>query len=136
MRELPLGWVEASLFQLVGSGVFTDGDWVETKDQDPQGDVRLVQLADVGEGKFRDRSARFLTSGTAKRLRCTLLNEGDVLVARMPDPLGRACRFPGVGMPAVTAVDVCILRPSPEGVNTCWIMWMLNAPQARAQMAR
>ena len=35
---------------LESSEVFIDGDWVESKDQDPDGDVRLVQLADVGDG--------------------------------------------------------------------------------------
>ena len=43
------------------TGFFCDGDWVETKDQDPDGDVRLIQLADVGDGEYRDRSSRFMT---------------------------------------------------------------------------
>ncbi|MDM2059987.1 restriction endonuclease subunit S, partial [Mycobacteroides abscessus] len=99
---------EVALADLLSDGLFVDGDWVESKDQDPDGDVRLIQLADVGDGVFRDRSSRFLTSEKAKELRCTFLEPGDVLVARMPEPLGRACIFPGVGQPAVTAVDVCI----------------------------
>ncbi|ANO14592.1 hypothetical protein BAB77_12585 [Mycobacteroides abscessus] len=101
---------EVALADLLSDGLFVDGDWVESKDQDPDGDVRLIQLADVGDGVFRDRSSRFLTSEKAKELRCTFLEPGDVLVARMPEPLGRACIFPGVGQPAVTAVDVCIIR--------------------------
>ena len=56
--------------------VFTDGDWVESKDQDPQGDVRLVQLADVGDGCWIDKSERFLTSRKATELRCTFLKAG------------------------------------------------------------
>ena len=47
---------------LFDAEVFTDGDWVETKDQDPDGDVRLTQLADVGDGKWINKSARFLIS--------------------------------------------------------------------------
>src|SRR5690242_5616822 len=100
---------EQSLANLLQDGVFIDGDWVETKDQDPNGDVRLIQLADVGDGVFRNRSSRFLTMAKAKELRCTFLEPGDILIARMPEPLGRACIFPGVDQPAVTAVDVCIL---------------------------
>ena len=51
MSELPRGWALATLPELIGrDGYFSDGDWVETKDQDPQGDVRLTQLADIGEG--------------------------------------------------------------------------------------
>ena len=94
MTDLPTGWAEATVAEVIGDGLFSDGDWVESKDQDPSGDVRLLQLADIGEGEFRDRSNRFLTAESAGRLNCTFLRPGDVLVARMPDPLGRACRVP------------------------------------------
>src|SRR4051812_29891436 len=92
----PIGWVQAHIGDLISrDGLFTDGDWVESKDQDPEGDVRLIQLADVGDGVYLNKSSRFLTSEKARELRCTFLNAGDLLVARMPDPLGRACIFPG-----------------------------------------
>ena len=60
---------------LFDAEVFTDGDWVETKEQDPDGDVRLTQLADVGDGKWINKSARFLTSAKARKLRCELTPE-------------------------------------------------------------
>lgn len=115
-------------------GLFTDGDWVESKDQDPTGDVRLIQLADVGDGVFRNRSQRFLTMQRAQELGCTFLEPGDVLVARMPEPLGRSCVFPGVGQPAVTAVDVCILRPNPTRVSVGWLTKSINSPDFRQSM--
>ena len=136
MTKVPRGWVWATLSDLITSdGVFSDGDWVETKDQDPDGEVRLTQLADIGEGVFRDRSSRFLTAESAERLGCTYLEPGDVLVARMPDPLGRACFYPGGPRPAVTAVDVCIVRPGSASVDARWLMWWLNAPQFREEVA-
>jgi type I restriction enzyme, S subunit len=129
------GWSTGTIDALVGKGgIFTDGDWVESKDQDPAGDVRLIQLADVGEGVFRDRSRRFLTGAAAERLGCTFLQTDDVLVARMPDPLGRACLVPMLSGPSVTAVDVCIVRTG-DGVNSRWLMWALNAPAVRSQIA-
>jgi type I restriction enzyme S subunit len=81
--SLPRGWIRATIGNLVaGAGVFCDGDWVESEDQDPTGDVRLIQLADVGDGEYRDRSSRFLTSEKARKLSCTFLEKGDVLIAR------------------------------------------------------
>lgn len=123
-----------TLSELLSGALFTDGDWVESKDQDPSGEVRLIQLADIGDGEFRDRSARFLTMEKAKTLRCTFLEPGDVLVARMPEPLGRACIFPGVNQPAVTVVDVCILRPDPGRVHSEWLASAINSPALRASM--
>lgn len=72
--ELPGGWKWKTIPDLVGDdGVFIDGDWVESKDQDPNGDVRLIQLADVGDGVYRDKSERFMTKTKADELRCTFL---------------------------------------------------------------
>lgn len=115
--------------------VFIDGDWVESKDQDPNGDVRLIQLADIGDGFYIDKSSRFLNKETAKRLKCTYLKEGDILVARMPDPLGRACIFPKSEMPSVTVVDVCIIRPNQKKVDNRWLMHTINSPVMRQRIS-
>lgn len=116
------------------NGIFIDGDWVETKDQDPNGEVRLIQLADVGDGVFLNKSKRYLTIEKAKQLRCTFLKKGDVLVARMPDPLGRACVFPGLETPCVTVVDVCIVRPDPTYVFPDWLKYLINSSRFRQKI--
>jgi type I restriction enzyme S subunit len=129
----PMGWPKLPLCKLLqDANVFTDGDWVESKDQDPNGDVRLIQLADVGDGVYIDKSSRYLTRETAIRLRCTFLKPGDVLIARMPDPLGRACIFPGDEKEAVTVVDVCIVRPAIDGPDPFWLVSCINTTGFRA----
>jgi type I restriction enzyme S subunit len=115
--------------------VFVDGDWIESKDQDPNGEVRLIQLADIGVGRFIDKSRRYLTTDTAYRLGCTFLERGDVLIARTPDPVGRACVFPGVGQLAVTAVDVCIVRVDPAVIDSNYLAHFLNSSNALRQVA-
>jgi len=126
-----------TLGELLSSAeVFLDGDWVESKDQDPNGDVRLVQLADIGDGFYVDKSSRFLTYEASVRLRCTYLKPGDVLVARMPDPLCRACIFPGDEKTAVTVVDVCIIRVDHALVDPTWLTWMINSAEFRANALR
>ncbi|MEO1418494.1 MAG: restriction endonuclease subunit S [Bacteroidota bacterium] len=117
-------------------GVFNDGDWVESKDQNPNGLVRLIQLADIGDGYFINKSQRFLTKSTAQRLKCTFLRKGDILIARMPDPIGRACIFPGLEQEAVTVVDVCIIRPNNKGVFVPFLKFLINSPTFRQQIAR
>jgi type I restriction enzyme, S subunit len=120
---------------LVDAEVFNDGDWVETKDQDPDGDVRLIQLADVGDGFYVDKSNRFMTTAKAKVLGCTFLEPGDLLVARMPDPLGRCCMFPGDQKPCVTVVDVCVIRPCQKKVFPRWLMHCINSPFTRHKIS-
>lgn len=130
---LPNSWCIASINEIVDSkGVFVDGDWVESKDQDPNGDVRLIQLADIGDGYYRNRSNRFLTKEKAIELNCTFLEMGDVLIARMPDPLGRGCIFSGDPKRSVTVVDIAIIRTGQQGANHRWLMYAINSPNFRA----
>lgn len=107
---------------------------METKDQSPSGDVRLTQLADIGDGDWRDRSNRFMTGASAISLSCTFLERDDVLIARMPDPLGRACLLPGDPKRSVTVVDVAIARADRNVVNPGWLMWALNSADVRSQI--
>ena len=91
--------------------VFADGDWVESKDQSVDG-IRLIQTGNVGNGLFKDRAekARYISEATFKRLRCTEIFEGDCLVSRLPDPVGRSCLLPDTGERMITAVDCTIVR--------------------------
>ncbi len=114
------------------TGLFSDGDWIETKDQSPLGEIRLIQLADIGDGRFLDKSNRHVTNSTAKRLNCTFLKKNDVLIARMPDPLGRACVFPLPHANSyITVVDVAILRVDHSLATPRYVCAMMNAPQTR-----
>jgi len=134
---LPSRWAICTIEEVVAfDGVFTDGDWIESKDQDPNGDVRLIQLADIGDGKFQNKSARFLTKKKAYDLNCTFLIKGDLLVARMPDPLGRCCMFPLSGDEAyVTVVDVCAVRLGPSPVSYKYMMYLINSPEIRSAIS-
>jgi len=113
------------------NGLIADGDWIETRDQDPAGNIRLIQLADIGDRQFLNKSKKFINEATASRLNCTFLQEGDILIARMPDPLGRACVFPKLNTPAITAVDICIVRPNKTLVDRDWLVFCLNSPRIR-----
>lgn len=91
--------------------VFTDGDWIESKNQSTEG-VRLVQTGNVGIGQFKDRKdkARFISEATFKELKCCEIHKGDCLVSRLPDPVGRSCILPFTGEKMITSVDCTILR--------------------------
>ena len=109
------------------SGIFVDGDWIEKKDQDPNGKVRLIQLADIGEGHFLDKSNRFITESKAEELHCTFLKKGDILIARLGEPLCKACVFPYEGL-YITAVDIAILRIDSDRINPEYIVYLVNSP--------
>lgn len=106
---------------------FIDGDWIESKDQSEDG-IRLVQTGNVGNGIYLDKGerARFISAETFKRLNCTEVFAGDILVSRLPDPIGRACILPnGLGK-AITAVDCTIVRLNKEVLPEYFVTYTLT----------
>lgn len=113
---------------------FADGDWIESKDQSDTG-FRLVQTGNVGIGRYLahpDR-ARYISVETFDRLNCTKLNAGDILISRLPDPVGRACLFPG-GFDAITAVDCTIIRVKKDLVLPEWVHFITQTQGYQKQV--
>jgi type I restriction enzyme S subunit len=98
--------------------VFTDGDWIESKDQDSEG-IRLIQTGNIGEGIFKNRldKSRYINQATFKKLNCKNVYPGDCLISRLPDPVGRSCIVPDIKQAAITAVDCTIVRFTKEKVD-------------------
>ena len=88
-----------------------DGDWIESKDQSESG-IRLIQTGNVGFGKFRDKEGKyhFISDETFEKLSCCEIFSGDILISRLPEPVGRACIVPNTNSRMITAVDCTILR--------------------------
>ena len=105
-----------------------DGDWIESKDQGGS-DYRLLQLSNLGVGEFIETdNHRWITQSTFERLHCTEIAIDDVLTARMPDPIGRTWHVTDLASPAVTAVDVAIIRPLKGLLGPKFLANYLNSP--------
>jgi len=103
-----------------------DGDWIETKDQSANG-YRLLQIGNIGVGKFRESGKpRFVSKETFERLNCTKIEMGDVLIARMPDPTGRAWCVDSELPDSITSVDVAIVRVDPRKLDAKYLSYFLN----------
>lgn len=115
------GWEVKTINEL--STLFADGDWIESKDQSIEG-IRLIQTGNIGNGFFKDRGekARYISEDTFKRLRCTEIKEGDCLISRLPDPVGRACLLPNTNEKMITAVDCTIIRFNEDKILPKWFV--------------
>ena len=116
--------------------VFQDGDWIESKDQSEIG-IRLIQTGNIGNGIFKDKGekARYISEETFNRLNCTEIFEGDILVSRLPDPVGRACVMPiGLGK-CITAVDCTIIRLG-DKILPEYLLWFTRTPDYSMQIKK
>ena len=108
--------------------VFTDGDWIEAKDQSDSG-IRLVQTGNVGTTEYLDKenNKKWISEETFERLHCEEIYEGDILISRLPEPAGRACIMPDLGVRMITAVDCTIVRTSKE-YDSKYLVQYLSTP--------
>ena len=107
---------------------FTDGDWIESKDQSGSG-IRLIQTGNIGEGRFLNKSSRakYISQETFERLKCTEVLPGDILVSRLPEPVGRACIVPSLCEKMITAVDCTICRPDSNKVQKEYLCYFMRS---------
>ena len=115
---------------------FIDGEWIEAKNQSLSG-IRLIQTGNVGVGEYKDKgdNARYISEETFERLNCTEVVEGDILISRLPDPVGRACSVPGGLGKSITAVDCTIVRLN-DAVLPEYFIAYTNTPDYAMQIKK
>ena len=116
-------WEQRKLMSLCEK--FTDGDWIEAKDQSDFG-VRLIQTGNVGLGEYIDKptNKKWIAEETFERLNCEEVFAGDILISRLPEPAGRACIMPNLGVKMITAVDCTIVRTATHINPKCLLQYL------------
>ena len=108
--------------------VFTDDDWIKSKDQSDEG-IRLVQTGNIGDGTYLETETRtkYISEDTFEKLKCTEVFSGDILVSRLPEPVGRACIIPEKKERMITAVDCTICRPDESIVRKEYLCFFMRS---------
>ena len=108
--------------------VFSDGDWIESKDQSDKG-IRLVQTGNIGEGLYleKEERAKYVSEETFGSLKCTEIYPGDILISRLPEPVGRACIIPPKKERMITAVDCTICRVDESIVSKEYLCYFMRS---------
>lgn len=115
LGQIPAHWKETTIKRLAAQGfkTFIDGDWIESPYIIASG-VRLIQTGNVGIGEYKEQGYRYISEESFRKLNCTEVKPGDILICRLAEPVGRACLAPDLGLKMITSVDVCILKPNEE----------------------
>src|SRR5574344_1841588 len=122
-KEFTDPWEQRKLNSLCD--LFTDGDWIEAKDQSNNG-VRLIQTGNIGINEFIDKTdkAKWVSYSTYKNLKCKEVLPDDILISRLPEPAGRACVVPILNNKMITAVDCTIARVSIKYSNKFIVQYL------------
>ena len=108
--------------------LFTDGDWIESKDQATSG-IRLIQTGNIGEGCFFEKEGKekYISEDTFEALKCKEVFSGDILISRLPEPVGRACIVPEKAEKMITAVDCSICRVNEALIDKRYLCYFLQS---------
>jgi type I restriction enzyme S subunit len=126
VNGVPEGWERSRVDSVCRE--FSDGDWLESKDQGGD-DLRILQISNIGLNAFVETgNYRYITEDTLRRLNCNEVVCGDILISRMPEPIGRAWLVTKQPWRMVTAVDVTIARPDSNKMDPLYFLHHLNSP--------
>lgn len=99
-------------------------------------DLRLIQTGNIGNGEFlyKNDKAKYISVDTFKRLNCKEVFPNDILVSRLPEPVGRGCIIPDIGEKMITAVDCTICRINENLVDRKYFCYFLESNAYKTQL--
>jgi type I restriction enzyme, S subunit len=127
LGKIPQGWQIRTLSDICE--FVNDGDWIETKDQSGSA-YRLLQVSNIGLNHFVETGhMRFISEETFSRLHCQEVKTGNILISRMPTPIGRAWLVTTMPWRMITSVDVAIAGAKAETSNQYFLICYLNSDE-------
>lgn len=133
--RIPDDWLEYSLKDLADpldkysfkGGPF--GSDLKSAHYTPSG-VRVLQLQDIGEGLFLNKSDTYTSDEKADELLASNIYPGDILLAKMA-PVARCCIVPDESPRYVMCSDGIRLAVNKEMFDRDYVFHSLNAPRFR-----
>ena len=115
---------------------FVDGPFgsnLKVSHQTPSG-VRLIQINNIGVGEFRDKKKKFTSEKKYFELIRHSVQPGDIIIAKMGEPLGRACLVPDYIEKGLVVADCMRMRMTSSKFLKHFVMFFLNSNDAKAQI--
>lgn len=125
--DIPEHWEDIKLKNIASgeTNSFVDGDWIESNVIVEDG-IRYLTTGNIGEGIFKEQGNGFISIETLELMNCLLVYPGDLIISRLNNPLGRACKLPNTYDKYVIAVDNVVLRPDLNKFNVDYLIYLMN----------
>ena len=115
---------------------FVDGPFgsnLKASDHTESG-VRLIQINNIGERYFINKNKRFTSVEKYDELIRHEARKGDIVIAKMGEPLGRACILPDFLDKSLVVADCMRLRVTNTDYNSYYLMFLLNDIYVKEQL--
>ena len=125
--DIPENWTWVRLEEITTESILNDGNWVLSKDMDPSGTVKLIQLGNIGNCSYIEKGYKYLNYTHFKELNGRQVFPGYILVNRLIGDKMLSCIIPNIDGILMTAVDVCWIAPNDSWYNTKYLMYALSS---------
>jgi len=133
--KIPVDWevkrlIETSAYEKYS---FTGGPFGSNLKEDcyTERGVRIIQLQNIGDGKFLDDYKIFTSEEKADELRSCNIYPGDIIIAKTADPVARACIIPDTYNRYLMASDGIRLSINIKENDINFILYAINSPYFR-----
>lgn len=98
--------------------------------------VRIIQLQNIGDGAFLNEYQIFTSEEKADQLKSCNIYPGDIIIAKMADPVARACLIPNSDKRYLMASDGIRLSVSEKLYDKTFILYSINSKYFRENAER
>lgn len=95
--------------------------------------VQIIQLQNIGEGHFNNKHQVFTSEQKADELRKCNIYPGDIVIAKMAEPVARACIVPNDQSRYLMSSDAIRLSPDLNTIDSRFLMYAINSSYFRKQ---
>lgn len=135
LGEIPEHWSRKKLASvaLQKHNSFVDGPFgsdLKSKEYKTSG-IPLIQLNNVKEGMHLVHKLKFISEGKKEELSRHIAKQGDIVIAKMADPVARATVVNDKFEEYVIVADCVRLTPDAKSINTAYLIYAINSRNVR-----
>lgn len=134
---IPEDWEVKRLIEAIGNqncniiaGPF--GSNLKVSDYRRKG-IPIIRLQNIEDNKFIEKDIKYISEKKAKELQYHSFKKGDLVLAKLGDPIGKTCLVPNKIKYGIVVADVVRIRVSEEN-DRIFLMYMLNYDSGRKQL--
>ncbi|NQE44710.1 Type-1 restriction enzyme MjaXIP specificity protein [ANME-1 cluster archaeon GoMg2] len=96
--------------------------------------IPIIRLQNIDENKFIDKDIKFIADKKAKELSYHSFISGDLILAKLGDPIGKTCIVPNNFEYGIVVADVVRIRVNEQYADKRFISYILNFDICRNQL--
>jgi len=132
LAKIPIDWSSTRLddVALDTEGAFVDGPFgsnLKANEMIEDGYARVVQLQNIRPSKFIDSNYKYINEEKFEELKRHGAEPGDLAIAKMAEPVARACLLPEIEDQYLVVADCIKLSVDESEHNSIFVLFALNS---------